>query len=84
MVCMERGVLTPTGWSFERQGTGPLRGGKGTGISLGPGALVNANVDACTASYYNPFCATKMHKITPFSCIFKKFFCVSTPDPPLS
>ena len=28
MVCMERGVLTPTGWSFERQGTGPLRGGE--------------------------------------------------------
>ena len=37
---------------------GPLRGGGGGGISpgprtnWGPAALVNANVDACTVSYY--------------------------------
>ena len=36
----------------------------------GPGALVNANVDACTVSYYNPFYVTKMHKIALFSSIF--------------
>ena len=66
------------------------RGGRwgyfsGARTNRGPGALVNANVDACTASYYryNPFCATKMHKITPFSSIFKNFFWGSTPRPPL-
>ena len=57
--------------------------GGGGGISpgaqtnRGPRALVNANVDACTVSYYNPFCATKMHKITPF----KNFFWGVPPDP---
>ena len=57
---------------------GPQRGGE-VGVfpwartNRGPRALVNANVDACTVSYYNPFCATKMHKIAPFSSIFKIF-----------
>ena len=47
---------------------------RGVGISPGPGALVNANVDdACTASYYNPFYATKMHKIAPFSLGVEKY-----------
>ena len=55
--------------------SGPLRRGE-VGVfpwgqtNRGPGALVNANVDACTASYYNPFCVTKMHKITLFFEIF--------------
>ena len=55
--------------------TGPLRGGRwgyfpGAWTNRGPGALVNANVDACTASYYNPFCATNMYKIPHFQVFF--------------
>ena len=51
--------------------TGPLRGGEvgyfpGAWTNRGPGALVNANVAACTVSYHNPFYVTKMHKIAPF------------------
>ena len=45
----------------------------GAWTNRGPGVLVNANVDACTASYYNPFCATKMHKIAPFSSKGRSF-----------
>ena len=66
---------------------GPLEVGvfpqAGAQSNRGPGALVNTNVDACTVSYYNPFCATKMHKITPFSSIFKIFSGGVPPDPPL-
>ena len=63
------------------------RGGRwgyfpGARINRGPRALVNANVDACTASYDNPFYATKMHKITSFSSVFKIFFAGGvSPDP---
>ena len=56
--------------------------GGGGGISPGPGALVNLSVDACTVSYFDPFCATKMHKIAPFSSILK-IFSGESPRPPL-
>ena len=57
---------------------GPLRGGEvgvwgyfpGAQTNRGPRALVNTNVDACTPSYYNPFCAIKIHKIAPFQVFF--------------